>query len=245
MNQEKKSNIQIENHFAKRVMIIRIRNSFQTDDLKQIWSKQLRLWHSPYRVLFIHSSLSFHEKEEAEILILQSFFKQFFLKDLFCVPKTNQSLLKSFESEEEAFKFLNLHQVKNKESSLVMKSEYEKNFIEIEKTPFPLNEEKLTLIQKKIYAELMRWHAPFCLLWNCDEIEFEMDLEKKLLNLEKALKKFHCLKIIFYSTIKLTQKPNEVNYTYGRHAALEAVKQVLQNYSNRTGLSLNRFGCKD
>ena len=209
--------IRFENHFMERVMEITFPEGFvleKDEDLKYLknqWTRNISLWHSPYTCLFDLENVQISESQKQPFLKLLDFFKRFFMKDFIAYtpsnPFSDRIELKVFSSFDEALSKTRLGiEKKSREptdlrSSIQIENDFQSHCMEISflvDTTFK-DSKDIDILSSKIKNILMMWHTPYSVLFNCVNCEFEEPAKLAFANLEKFLKAFFCKAIVGYA----------------------------------------------
>ena len=233
--------IKFENHLQARVMEVTFPEGYAVTTqgdlqaLKREWMGALRMWHSPYTLLFDARNFRVDESMRAPFEKLVTFFKGFFMKRI--VAFTDEG---SPEPEGLPFPVVFGYEAATKETGLGREGGLKRDLsdlrsriaIENDFTAHVMEVSFLAqttlstaadvdVLKSKLTNILMQWHSPYSLVFNCANLSFEPEAAAAFARFERFLRGFFCKAIIGYSPPRDADKASYPFRTFrARHLAV-------------------------
>lgn len=234
--------IEFENHFSARVIIIIFPNGYRVQseediaNIKNAWTKNLKSWHSPYTCLFDLRDFQISTELEQLFDKLIHFFKNFFMRKIigFYDEKSTNINVKfdTVVGIENASAQTGLSRGKGFEknitdlrSKIQIDNDFNAHVMEINflgDTKF-LTSSDIHILKSKLQNILMLWHTPYSVMLNCVNCTFSEEAKNEFPKLERFLKGFFCKTVIGYAP-----KANKESYPFpvfrSRHLAAASLE---------------------
>jgi hypothetical protein len=211
--------IKFENHLQVRVMEVTFPEGYviATDSdlqaLKREWMGALRMWHSPYTLLFDARNFRIEAPMQAPFDKLVSFFKGFFMKRIVGFTDEGAAAPEGlpfpvFAGYETAAKETGLgregslrRDLGDLRSRIVIENDFTAHVMEVSflaETKLETDSD-VEVLKSKLTNILMQWHSPYSVVFNCANLHFSKEAIASFAKVERFLKGFFCKTILGYS----------------------------------------------
>ena len=210
--------IEFENHYSARVLIIifpngyKIENDDDLQNLKNLWTNNLKSWHSPYTCLFDLRDFVLTKEKEQSFHKLIAFFKNFFMRKIIGFYEENSNIVNiEFETIvgfANAIAQTNLSREKilasttnDLRSKIQIDNDFNAHVMEINflaDTDF-VTASDIAILKSKLQNMLMLWHTPYSIMFNCVNCTFSEEAKLEFEKIERFLKGFFCKIIVGYA----------------------------------------------
>ncbi len=210
----------------------------QVQELKTLWLKALKTWHSPYRALIDCQHLRFQVPQplaqKKALATLFAMLEKLFLKKALGFNLQDQYV--GFElpfeiaaSEDEARSRFGLDRAKvvkneNFRDLIQIDNHFRQYFMEVSFTLPAIFDDsaKIKILKDKIMNNLMQWHSPWTLLLDAANLEVKAELVEEFAKALGYFKSLFLQEIITYGQNQ--GEPLPFNHKRLRHVALNFIK---------------------
>lgn len=226
----------------------------QWQDLKSRWCQELKLWHTPYKVLLDMSLVTFGSNHQDQLKSLQrtlQFFKGFHLKKavIYGLPYDQDLPCANFMQKQAAMDYLGLRSSQsslpsNQEdhrklfrSSLVIYNHLQENTVELvlsQQTPL-LTDWHVELIRSKLTNNLMQLHGSWWLLIDVSLVDQLSDSSlKPLRRMIRFFQGFFMVGAVAYGKVFNSSFDEKLRFFKTKHRALNDLKKKQNTFESET-----------
>ena len=209
---------EFEHNFQKKVMFIRFPEPTRlnsVDDIRewrQLWTKELGSWHSPYKALIDCHNLQVEGSPQMadEWKRFEAFLKGFFLREAYtfnCNMAAGHQFMPFQQLEEEealrkaGLKRTQLAQPGDFRSLIHIENHFQQHVVELSFAQHVLidSEEQVATLKSKLTNNLMQWHTGWNLLIDCSLLEIQESQFASFEAMIRYFKSFFLKEILGYS----------------------------------------------
>jgi hypothetical protein len=213
------------------------------------WTQELKSWHSPYKCLIDCRNLIINgspEEVKASLAVMFKFLTGLFLRKAcgygFDPAKGHELLpFAVFATEAEAISALGIREhVKavpgDFRSSIQFENHFRQHVVEVSFiAPTVIDtSDKLKILKDKLNNNLMQWHSPWNLLFDCSDLEISRDLADEFAAMVKYFKGLFLKEIVGYSP-----KTSGQYYPFKAFRARHKAVALLENEGQVSGETAN------
>jgi len=233
--------IRFENNFQQKVMVqvfeeeTLISDKAHIQAWRDLWTGDLKSWHSPYKVLIDCSKLRYQNSDSVakDLGRMLKFFEGLFSRSVTGFGY-NQTLghddlpfkvANTFEEAQELAGVRGLSKIQTPgdfRSAIQFQNHFAQHVVELSlAAPVVIDSsEKLGILKSKLTNNLMQWHSKWSLLIDCGNLQFSPELRGDWEKMERYFRSFFMKAVIGYSPDAKTRDHYPFETFRARHAAV-------------------------